>query len=160
MYWKTIGLRPDSPNSASGDLRSFGRQAAQADADRRLRRQADLDIGRAVAAEDGAEPAQEVVAQALGVALAAEQRVHLVGAPVEADRLGLVEEELQERRIADDEVAIAGAELAHRAEDLVDVGPVALTRPFASSAIAVVRPVAQAPMLNALRTTSGSSPNV
>ena len=39
-------------------------------------------------------------------------------------------------------------------------GPVALTRPFASSAIAVVIPVAQAPMLNALRTTSGSSPNV
>jgi hypothetical protein len=39
-------------------------------------------------------------------------------------------------------------------------GPVALTRPRASSAMAMVMPVAQAPMEKVLRTTSGSSPKV
>ena len=121
LYWKTIGRRESRPKSAS---RTSGRARARrriGDADRRLAGHPDLDVGRAVAGEHRSEAGEQEVAQLLGHPLAADERVQLVVGPREPAAVALVEEVLQERRIAGDEEPVAGSEVAERREDLVDV---------------------------------------
>ena len=107
LYWKTIGSRASVAEQRAPDVRPCPRQPSDGDADRRFAGHPDLDVGRAVARVDRREPSEQDVAQLLGHALAADQRVQLVVGPREAAAVALVEQVLEERRIARDQEAIA-----------------------------------------------------
>ena len=62
------GAAPGLAEEGLSDLRAVGGQPPESDADRRLRRQPDLDVRRSVAREHAPEAAEEVVAQRLRVA--------------------------------------------------------------------------------------------
>ncbi len=106
-----------------GHVAALDGEAPERDARRRLRRQADLDIGHTVAGVDPLEMPRQVRAQRLGVPLAAEERPHAVRRPVHAAPLALVEEHLEERRVAHDEIPMPRPQLDQGAEHLVEVRP-------------------------------------
>ena len=110
LYWKTIGRRESVAEQLAADVGPRAGKATDArSTDRRLAGHADLDVGRAVARVDRREPREEDVAELLGHALAADERMELVVGPREAAPLALVEEVLEERRIAGDQEAVASA---------------------------------------------------
>src|SRR5512147_1569015 len=89
-------------------------QSADRDGDGCLARDADLQIGGAVAAVDFLEAPQQVIAQSLGHAFAARESEQSV--LLERKSLGLtdVDEMLEERRIAADEIRVLRTEKAER----------------------------------------------
>jgi len=82
----------------------------------------DLDVGGTVPRVHGGEPVEEQVTELLGHPLTSDEGMELVVGPREAAPLALVEEVLEERRIAGDQEAISSAEVREGRQDLVDVG--------------------------------------
>jgi hypothetical protein len=101
------------------ELGPLREQAAEGDREVVLGRDVDLEVRGAERAVDLAERALEVGAQRFAHPLAADRREAVVLRPVERRR---VDELLEERRVAADQVAIAGPEEPQRLLDLGDVG--------------------------------------
>ena len=113
------------PGQGRGEGRVGGDGPAQRDRELGLDGDADLEVAGPVGADDLPRAAQDVVAHALADPLAPEGADHVVGRPVEPV---VLEQALEERRVARDHVRVAGAELPHRVDDLVSVGPAGLDR--------------------------------
>ena len=105
--------------SAARSLGSSRDRAPQRDAQLGLDRHVHFEVGGAVASDDALEALAEVGAQALRNAFAAIAGIDDIFVPVDPRVVG---QPLEERRIAHHDVAVAGAELDHRADDLVEVG--------------------------------------
>src|SRR5437868_5057712 len=80
-----------------------------------------LEIARPIGAIDAVEPAQQVGTQALGNRLAADNPGHPVRRPRKSLRRPLIDEVLQEGRIAGNDVMIARAHEAQRLQYLPDI---------------------------------------
>ena len=118
-----MGSRWSLPNNAvrmSGRARARRRSATLTG---RFASHADLEIGRTIARVDHGEPLQEPVAQLLSHPFPTDEGVHPVRRPRKALPIALVEQVLDERRVAADQVTSRRSEDRQRGEDLRDVRP-------------------------------------
>ena len=90
------------------------REPAQGHAGGRLPGHTDLDIRRPIAGEHRLKPLKEMVAQLLGHPFAADHGMHGVALPADAVAVPLVQQVLDKRRVAQDQVAVTGTEKTHR----------------------------------------------
>src|SRR5207245_7834179 len=97
----------------------FGEQAPKGNREVVLGRDVDLEVGRSERAVDLTEGATKIVAQRFAHRLTANCGHAVVLSPVERR---LVDKDLQERRIAADQIPVAWTEEPERLLDLRDVG--------------------------------------
>jgi hypothetical protein len=101
----------------------LGKEATERDREVVLGADVDLQVRGPEGAVDGAEGSEEVAPERLAHPLAADHRHAVVGLPVHACA---VDEPLEERRVAADEVGPPGPDHLHGVQDLVHVGAGAL----------------------------------
>src|SRR5262249_9187277 len=97
------------------------RMLAHPDGQRQLASNADVEIRGAVTRKDRDEAALQIRAQGLAHPLTAKETVNAILAPVEAACLALVDQVLEKRRIASDDVGVLRPEELQCVEDLVYV---------------------------------------
>lgn len=108
-----------APEEGARELAVFHAAAPQVDGQLRLDADVDFEVGGAVGGDDRPEVAEQVGAHRLGDALAAHDEVHVVAREVEPRG---VDERLDEGRVAEEQVAVAGAEEFERVFELLLVG--------------------------------------